>query len=193
MISFGGWEQLEPLGEGGQSKVFLVRSPGRIQERKDVIQEVLGSNPWTVRMDEKERPERIDRLATALSKYSRPDKPSELGALKMFKIPTDSPDAEEAVERLRNEIVVLGQNRPGLVKLLAASEKERWMVTEYLQSGSMNRNPGAYKGDAGRALKAFRSLVETVASLHKNDIVHRDIKPANVFPTDDERLILAGC
>ena len=35
----GGWEQLEPLGEGGQSKVFLVRNPGRVQERKGVIQD----------------------------------------------------------------------------------------------------------------------------------------------------------
>jgi serine/threonine protein kinase len=190
MTNVGGWEQLEPLGEGGQSKVFLVRSPGRIQERRDVIQRVLAANPWEIRINEQERAERIDRLATALGKYSRSDKPSELGALKMFKIPTVSPDGEEAIGRLRNEILVLGQNRPGLVKLLAASEKERWMVTEYMPSGSLDRSPGTYKGAAFRALKAFRSIVETVASLHKNGIVHRDIKPANVFPTDDDRLVL---
>lgn len=65
-----------------------------------MIQEMLGSNPWTVRIDEKERPERIDRLATALGKYSRSDKSSELGALKMFEIPADSLDAEEAIGRL---------------------------------------------------------------------------------------------
>src|SRR5258708_986692 len=66
MISVGGWEELKPLGEGGQSKVFLVRSPGRIQERRDVIQRVLGANPWEIRINEQERAERIDRLATAL-------------------------------------------------------------------------------------------------------------------------------
>jgi serine/threonine protein kinase len=190
MTSVGGWEELKLLGEGGQSKVFLVRSPGRVQERKDVIQEVLGANPWTVAMYEKERFERIDRLATALGKYSRPEKLSELGALKMFKIPADSPDAEEAIGRLRNEILVLGQNRPGLVKLLAAGENERWMVTEYMQNGTLDGSPSMYKGDVVRALRAFRSLVETVASLHKNGIVHRDIKPANVFPTDDDQLVL---
>jgi serine/threonine protein kinase len=31
------------------------------------------------------------------------------------------------------------------------------------------------------ALTAFRSLVETVAHLHRTGIVHRDIKPANIF------------
>ena len=42
----GGWEQLKPLGEGGQSKVFLVRSPSRVQERRNAYQQVLSSNPW---------------------------------------------------------------------------------------------------------------------------------------------------
>src|SRR5437667_3436131 len=98
----GGWEHLKPLGEGGQSKVFLVRSPGRVQERRDVIQEVLGANPWTVAMSEQERPEKIDRLAMSLWKYARPDEVSELGALKIFKIPENGLEAEEALGRLKN-------------------------------------------------------------------------------------------
>ncbi len=190
MTKVGGWEQIDPLGEGGQSKVFLVRSPGRIQERRDVIQQVLGANPWEIRINEQERLERIDRLATALWKYVRPDKASELGALKMFKIPESSPDAEEALGRLRNEITVLGQKRTGLVKLLEANEKDKWIVTEYIPNGTLDKNPSAYTGNAFRALKAFRSLVETVASLHKENIVHRDIKPANVFSTEDDQLVL---
>jgi hypothetical protein len=97
MIKVGGWEQLEPLGEGGQSKVFLVRSPGRVQERKDVIQHVLEANPWESFMNVDDRPERIDRLATALWAFARPDKASELGALKMFKIPEGAPDKELAL------------------------------------------------------------------------------------------------
>jgi hypothetical protein len=27
------WEEIKPLGEGGQSQVFLVRSPKRVAER----------------------------------------------------------------------------------------------------------------------------------------------------------------
>jgi len=33
MTKVVGLEESQPLGEGGQSKVFLIRSPGRIQER----------------------------------------------------------------------------------------------------------------------------------------------------------------
>lgn len=190
MTRVGAWEQLEPLGEGGQSRVFLVRSPGRNQERRDVIQQVLGANPWEIRINDQERVERIHRLATALSKYARPDRTSELGALKMFKIPVGSPDEEEALGRLRNEVAVLGQKKPGLVKLLDANEKEKWIVTEYMPNGTIDKKPSAYKGTPFRALRAFRSLVETVASLHKENVVHRDIKPANVFAAEDDKLVL---
>jgi len=41
-----------------------------------------------------------------------------------------------------------------------------------------------------RALKAFRSVVATVALLHREKKVHRDIKPANVFIAEDDRLVL---
>jgi len=190
MNTVGRWEQLRLLGEGGQSEVFLVRSPNRAQERKNALQEAADSNPWELYVNSQERPQRIEPLATALWKYLRPDKVSELGALKMFKIPETAPDAEEALGRLRNEITVLGQKRAGLVKLLEANEKDRWIVTEYMPNGTLDKTPSAYMGNAPRALKAFRSLVEAVASLHKDDIVHRDIKPANVFPGEDDRLIL---
>jgi serine/threonine protein kinase len=59
-----------------------------------------------------------------------------------------------------------------------------------MQKGTIDKHPSAYKGDAFRTLKAFRCLVETVASLHKDKIVHRDIKPANVFSTEDDQLVL---
>jgi serine/threonine protein kinase len=40
------------------------------------------------------------------------------------------------------------------------------------------------------ALKAFRSLVKTVASLHQDPTVHRDIKPANIFIGHGGNLVL---
>ncbi len=47
-----------------------------------------------------------------------------------------------------------------------------------------------YRGKVIPALKAFRSLVKTVATLHEKGYVHRDIKPANVFIRNDEELVL---
>jgi serine/threonine protein kinase len=184
----GGWEQLRPLGEGGQSKVFLVRTPLRVQERRTSIQQILSSNPWApyVGSNPNEQVERIDRLASSLFGYVRPDAVSELGALKMFKIPEQGEEAEEAIGRLKNEITVLRESRPGLVKLLDANEKEQWMVTEYMPNATLDKTPTVYKGDVVGALKAFRSLVETVAGLHKDSYVHRDIKPANVFLAEHE-------
>ncbi|MGH9643932.1 MAG: protein kinase domain-containing protein, partial [Terriglobales bacterium] len=60
----------------------------------------------------------------------------------------------------------------------------------YMPNGSMDRKPETYKGSVFRALKAFRSLVEAVAALHKDKIIHRDIKPANVFALETDELVL---
>jgi hypothetical protein len=39
MANRSDWEQIEPLGEGGQSQVFLVRRPNRGQERAASIRQ----------------------------------------------------------------------------------------------------------------------------------------------------------
>jgi serine/threonine protein kinase len=187
----GHWEVIKPLGKGGQGEVSLVRSGGRVQERQDVVREILACNPWEIRITEQERRARIERLVPALWKYARPDNDSDLGALKQFLIPNDSgPEADEALKRLQNEITVLRQGRAGLVPLIDANEKERWIVTEYMPKGTFFGAPTKYVGNAHGALKVFRSLVETAASLHKDGMVHRDVKPANVFLTDSDQLIL---
>jgi len=105
-------------------------------------------------------------------------------------MPESGPDADEAVKRLKNEILILRQGRPGLVGLIDANETERWIVTELMSAGTLFDNPTKYRGDAHRAMKIFRSLVETVAGLHKDNLVHRDIKPANVFLGADDTLVL---
>ncbi len=186
MENFGGWETIKQLGEGGQSRVFLVRSPLRVEERQGVVQEVMQSNPWSI-YESSECTERIARLATSLWKYARPEEVSELGALKKFNIRGSE---GQAFNRLKNEIEVLKQNRPGLLRLLGSNESEQWIVTEYCAHGTLESKPFEYKGKITQALKAFRSLVETVASLHKDKIVHRDIKPANVFFGENDTLIL---
>jgi serine/threonine protein kinase len=188
MAVIGGWEQLgDPIGKGGQSDVYLVRNPARVAERS-VALEGLRHAPWGPFSDT-EMTGRLNVLLTSLHKYLRPEDAADLGALKMFKIPDDPQESEEAVGRLRNEIAVLQQNRPGLIKLLDASEEERWIVTEFMGGGTIEKHPDRFKGDPLGALKAVRSLAEAAASLHKDNYVHRDIKPANVFIKGD-RLIL---
>lgn len=173
------WQTIKPLDKGGQSEVFLVRTAARATERARCLEEIrfaLDADKWA-------------ELAEAIWSYARPDRPSELGALKVFRIPQCEPECAEALRRLHNEITVLRQNRPGLAKLLDCSEAEGWIVTEYYQQGTVEKHLARYRGNALSALIAFRSLVDTTASLHKDGIVHRDIKPNNVFVSDDALIL----
>ncbi|SRR6266478_1124280 len=171
------WEEIKPLGGGGQSNVFLVRSPERATQRATCLQIIRAT------LDHHNKAE----MADAIWSYARPDSLHELGAKKVFKIRDDE---QQAIARLKQEMQVLQQNRPGLPKLLDSNEAERWIVTEYFPEGTLEDNILRYKGKAALALKAFLSLVNTVAQLHDEDIVHRDIKPANVFVRHDDDLVL---
>jgi serine/threonine protein kinase len=193
---YGGWEKIEmrPLGAGGQSEVFLVRSPERVGQLRNCLVEMdktMGAVSSPVRTDQ--RKAQLGDLAKAFRDYSRPEEDSEFGALKVFKNRGDDspldPKSQE-VKRLKNEIDVLRKNYPGLPKLLASSESEFWIVTEYFRTGSLEKQIGKYENNPLLALTAFRSLVKAVTSLHDEGLVHRDIKPANVFIRNDQELIL---
>jgi serine/threonine protein kinase len=181
------WERIRPLGSGGQSDVFLVRSPSRTAERAECLETIRKA------LDEDKRAD----LADAIYSYARSDSPAELGALKIFKIPPEAElppalgsDDYEAAERLKNEIIILGQGRPGLLRLLDSNLKQRWIVTEFFPEGTLEQHAQKFRGNTHSALRAFRSLVDTVASLHKEGYVHRDIKPDNVFVRNDDQLVL---
>ena len=176
---YGGWEKIEtkPLGAGGQSEVFLVRSPERVGQLRNCLVEMdktmkAASSP--VRTDQYHA--QLGTLAKAFRDYARPEENSELGALKVFKNRGDDspldPKSQE-VKRLKNEIDVLKQKYPGLPKLLASSESEFWIVTEYFRTGSLEKQIGKYKNNPLLALTAFRSLVKTVTLLHDEGLVHR--------------------
>lgn len=132
----GPWEVIKPLGKGGQGQVSLVRRPGRVQERKEAIQEIVAASPWQHNISTQEVTQAVERMAPAIWKYVRPETGDDLGALKQFMMPESGPDADEAVKRLKNEILILRQGRPGLVGLIDANETERWIVTELMSATS---------------------------------------------------------
>lgn len=185
MPKYEDWEMIRPLGKGGQSEVFLVRSPSRVQERRkclETLRELSGQGF---------NDSKAQRFAEATRDYGRTEKLSELGALKVYKPRAEGAEAEsQALARLHIEISVLSQNRLGLPKLLASDETEKWIITEFFPTGTLELNIQRFKGNSIAALSSFRSLVETVWELHKDGLVHRDIKPANVFVTNDGNLIL---
>jgi serine/threonine protein kinase len=181
------WEVIgDVLGEGGQSKVYLVRNPKRLKARKNAIDQILSFNPWAVVMADT-RAEKTGEFAAAIAEYGRAESPEEFGALKEFKFRDDQ---QQAISRLEQEVQMLSEGLPGLPRLLDFNISERWMVTEYFPNGTLESNFSKYKGDPRRALKAFLSLLKTVTTLHERGIIHRDIKPANVFVRHDDELVL---
>jgi serine/threonine protein kinase len=192
-VNFGNWEVIDELGEGGQSKVYLVREKHRQDERSSSIREIAEFRNYPKSDDA-----RAQKFAEAIANYVRSDDISELGALKVFKIPqvgfnpTPAPGSEEheAFQRMNTEIGALRANIAGLPRLLDSNENERWIVTEYFPEKTLEQQHTRYKGNVLSALKAFRSLVKTVDSIHKLGMVHRDIKPANVFVRNEDELVL---
>lgn len=192
--NYGGWEKVGPLGQGGQSDVFLVRSPERVSERRNCL--TLMDNALMLKTERSgQRDGKLASLAEASWNYARPDMDSELGALKVFRnrqggSKLDAAIHTQEIKRLKNEVAVLKRGLPGLPKLLARDTIDAWIVTEYFREGSLEKQLGKYRNNPLLALKAFRSLVETVKLLHDEKLVHRDIKPANVFIRKDDELVL---
>jgi serine/threonine protein kinase len=175
------WARIDELGSGGQSTVFLVRSPQRIAELGEAHMAIMQGLRGTGLTDAF-----VEALATRL----RPDRNGELGALKLFDKVREDGAAPEL--RIKREIEILKEGHPGLPKLLDSDAEEKWMITEFFLKGTLDSSLSLFKGNPVGALKAFRTLVETVAYLHEHGIVHRDIKPHNIFIAEDGSLIPLG-
>src|SRR6267378_6377265 len=104
-MGYGGWEKLESIGSGGQSEVFLARSPLRVEERTKCMTAIKRGG-----YDEQQIPLHYQ--------YARPDTLLEQGALKIFK---QRDNSIEPVARLKREIEILREKRPNLPRLLDAN------------------------------------------------------------------------
>ena len=177
------WERIRRIGSGGQSDVHLVRNSKRVADRTLYLTRIRQhAGGCTL--------EGAAELADATWNYSRPEESSELGALKLFSIPAEGAEKNEAVQRLKNEISALQIGLSRMPKLLDFNEEECWIVTEFFPKGSLEKQPFRYRGKVIEALKSFRSVVQTVAELHRQGYVHRDIKPPNIFVAEDAELVL---
>jgi len=92
------WEKLKPLGEGGQGKVFLVRTPERVEARRQSQEQIRPCIGGIGGHDDVPSETVVQKLLKAIEEYNRGDSPNELGALKEFMIPSDNP-AEAAQAR----------------------------------------------------------------------------------------------
>lgn len=191
--NYGNWQTVKRINGGGQSDVYLVRNANRVAAREESL--ITIGKLSSLHLD----PEGALLFADAISNLGREETPKELGALKVFKIPPEATttsaipltvEENEAIERLKNEAAALQTKRPGLPELLDFNIGQRWLVTEFFPNGTVEDHIGRYRGKTLPALRAFRSLVSAVASLHKDGYVHRDIKPANVFVRNDDELVL---
>lgn len=189
-MKFDGWEPIgEPLGEGGQGKVFKARSPERVKE----LQATLSRMAYEFRNANSETLQ-LEKLARSIVDFGGPDQLKDLGALKEFKMPPGKQERVKAEERLQAEIKALTDlASPGVLKLLHAphaSHSDRFIVTEFYPYGSLDKHLDRYRGDVVGALRAFRPLVQGVVAIHEKKAIHRDIKPQNIFVAADGSLVL---
>ncbi len=201
MSSFDGWEPIQDsgdpprekiLGRGGQGTVYLVRSPERVQQRRRAAEELRKQlSEATAKIQHRDVD--FSRFAQTITSLGATDPSTSLGALKHFNIKSgDQQEDEQAIGRLKAEVQALSalRNNRSVLKLLHANVSERFIVTEYHPSGTLDKHLNRYRGNALAALEAFSPLVDAVWEIHKQQIIHRDIKPENIFVAESGELVL---
>src|SRR5262245_36354615 len=164
-MDFDGWEPLgEPIGQGGQGRVWKARNPIAKRRRAELVNQIeiaIKHIPATG-MD----PQRhTQALVNALPELVSLDDQFSLGALKEFSIPTSAPkeQVEKAIGRLGTEIEALQSiQHPSLIRLLHSNRDKHFIVTEYHRGGTL-AGTRRFVGNPRAALEAFRDLVDGVA------------------------------
>ncbi|MGH8579244.1 MAG: serine/threonine-protein kinase [Gammaproteobacteria bacterium] len=110
--------------------------------------------------------------------------------LKVLK--TSRQDAEEDVERFRNEArIIASLNHPHIVTIydIGIAEGSLFISMEYVEGGDL-RARIRQAVSAEQALDIIRKIGGGLAAAHKKGIVHRDVKPGNIlFRKDGEPLL----
>ena len=194
-MEYGGWEIIEELGHGGQGTVYLARNASRVTERLESRNEVIRhSSSIAGTSQRQEKLAAVDDLAKRLHDIAVPDDPRYLGALKVFDLPSDAEEREQAKGRFKDELDALQSLKHlSILRLLEGSHLDvptLYMVTEFHPGGTLDQHLNKFKGKVLESLQAFLPLVDAVMHLHEQKKIHRDIKTKNIFVAADGRLVL---
>ena len=179
------WEEIEPIGKGGQGEVIhVVRKVSlNLLGLSRSIELTLKSN--------RQRSEDEEQVRREIAKVVRAENPMNHGALKILHSPNEARNFEDAEERLKRELEAMKQaDHPNLLKIEDHNPDEKWFVSKYYPNGTLKDRSDWFAGQVERTLTAIRPVVEGVDTLHKKGLVHRDIKPDNIFVDESEQLVL---
>ena len=184
------WEEIEPIGEGGQGKVIRVLDRRSVKLDLYALTDAI-SRLGTVGLPREEKPKILNQIRKEIVRIFQAENPMNHGALKILHAPNEARNFEDAETRLNREIEAMAQaDHPNLLKVLYHDIEEKWFVSKYYPNGTLKCRSGDFTGQVGNSLNAVRPLVEGVATLHGNNLVHRDIKPDNIFISEKNQLIL---
>ena len=180
------WEEIEPIGEGGQGKVIRVLDKQKVQLDLSILTEAIADM-----IGKRRDVELQEKIRKGIAEIMHAENSVNYGALKILHSLDDARNFEDAEERLKRELEAMEQaDHPNLLKIEDLNLEEKWFVSKYYPNGTLKDRSDWYTGKVKRALTAIRPIVEGVATLHEKRIVHRDIKPENIFIDENEQLVL---
>lgn len=184
------WEEIEPIGEGGQGKVIRVLDKQKVQLDLRTLTEAI-QHAQIMGKDRHRIMGVWEEIRRGIVRIMRAENPVNHGALKILHSPNEARNFEDAEDRLKRELEAMEQaDHPNLLKVKDLNFQEKWFVSKYYKNGTLQDRSDWYTGQVKRALTAIRPVVEGVATLHARQIVHRDIKPENIFIDENEQLVL---
>lgn len=109
-----------------------------------------------------------------------------LGALKaLHSHPSwTAEERAKALGRFRHELQAIREvHHPCVIAVLDAGldDPEPWIVTEFMEMGSLATVLTALRGDVWRTLRLARAVAAGLAEAHGVGVIHRDVKPANIL------------